>query len=176
MSINPNGPLGIWVEEPEIGILAAGAIPPARISETASLIGALAGECVCLGPPRVPPPAEFVEQLRKVLEGRPDVAKGFLFEGSLGVGTQLTLGVAFMGGLGYGPDAEFIQEIHPVLANGARLTGGSIDFVVLTGELLESVEGRLPAFLQRGSDAQNAPQTPQSGSGSTAYIVRIHPV
>lgn len=150
VSINPDGPIGMVVGKPEIGVLAVGSVPRPRADGYLTLVRAREGEYVCLGPPRVPPPTEFLEQLREVLGRRQDVAKGFLFEASSGIGSQVAVGVVLTRGLNRPPDAEFIRDIQPVIANGMRLMGSSIDLVGLTGHLLDSVESQVSAFHERG--------------------------
>jgi SseB protein N-terminal domain len=145
--INPDGPIGVPIHYPEIEILASGAIPGPNFERNAREMIVPQEAYVCLGAPVEAPASELVAGLSSALRGFPDVERAYLFQGSFGRGSQLTLGIAFKTRLTKKQLANVMRNLAPMIEGlGADQ---SMDALVLESELLGSVERQVTPFFQR---------------------------
>jgi hypothetical protein len=145
--VNPDGPIGLPIEYAESEILASGAVPGMKFERNAREMTVPGGAYVCLGAPVEPPPDELVAGLAGALGGCPDVERAYLFEGSFGRGSQLTLGIAF----GPPPTKDRVEKVMHTLAPTIKGLGAghSMDALVLETDLLDSVKRQVPPFFER---------------------------
>jgi hypothetical protein len=144
--INPDGPIGLPIDYGDCEILASGGVPGMKFERNAREMTVPLGAYLCLGAPSAPPPDELVAGLRSALSRSSDVERAYLFEGSFGRGSQLTLGIAFR----THPTNERLETVMRNLAPVIKGLGPgrAMDALILQGDLLGSVERQIAPFFE----------------------------